>query len=259
MRLIDTHCHLDVGEFDRDRDAVIARAEASGVVAQVVPAIDRAGWPGLRDICGSHAGLHAAYGLHPMFLPAHRPEDLGELEAWIERETPVAVGECGLDYFVDGLDRDDQHRYFEAQLAIARACELPVVIHARRAVEAVIVALRKVPGVRGVVHSFPGSPEQARQLWGLGIHIGMGGPVTYSRANRLRDVARTIPLEQLLLETDAPDQPLSTHRGLRNEPSRLPEVCETIAGLRGMTCDELATATTRNATGLFKLPPTQST
>lgn len=254
MRLVDSHCHLDVGEFDVDRAAVITRALGAGVAAQVIPAIDHAGWPGLRDTCSAHAGLHPAYGLHPMFLPAHRPGHLDALEAWIDTERPVAVGECGLDFFAEGLDRDEQQRYFDAQIAIARAHALPVIVHARRAVDAVIASLRRVAGVRGVVHSFAGSPEQARQLWDIGVHIGLGGPVTYVRAARLRSIAATIPLAQLLLETDAPDQPLSTSRGQRNEPAQLVEVCRTIAQLRDMPPEELAEATTRNAIALFNLP-----
>lgn len=252
--LVDTHCHLDVAEFDADREAVVARARAAGVHAQVVPAIDHAGWPGLKAACAAHAGLHSAYGLHPMFLAMHQPAHLQALETWIERERPVAVGECGLDFYVEGLDRDAQARYFDAQLAIARAHALPVVVHARRAVEAVIAAFRRHPGTRGVVHSYGGSPEQARQLWDLGIHLGIGGPVTYPRANTVRRVAATIPIEQLLLETDAPDQPLSTHRGQRNEPARLVDVCAAIADLREMDAAELAAATTRNAVALFGLP-----
>lgn len=254
MRLIDTHCHLDVSEFDTDRAAVVARATAKGVVAQIVPAIDHAGWEGLRDTCAADTGLHAAYGLHPMFMAAHRPAHLGALETWIESERPVAVGEVGLDFFVEGLDRRDQQIYFDAQLAIARACGLPAIIHARRAVDAVIASLKQVSGVRGVVHSFAGSIEQATQLWDLGIHVGLGGPLTYERAIRLRKVAAAIPIEQLLLETDAPDQPLAAHRGERNEPARLVEVCTAIALLRDTTPEAIAEATTRNAIGLFNLP-----
>lgn len=254
MVLVDTHCHLDVAEFAGDREAVVRRARAVGVHAQVVPAIDHAGWPGLKQACGSDPGLHPAYGLHPMFLSMHDDAHLAALEAWIERERPVAVGECGLDYFVDGLDRDRQAHYFDAQLAIARRHGLPVIVHARRAVEAVIQAFRRHPGVRGVVHSYAGSVEQARQLWDLGIHLGIGGPVTYPRANTVRAVAATVPVEQLLLETDAPDQPLCAHRGERNEPARLPEVCDVVAGLRGMPSEALASATTSNAVALFGLP-----
>ncbi|WP_226468493.1 TatD family hydrolase [Luteimonas panaciterrae] len=251
--LIDSHCHLDAPEFDPDRDAVVRRARDAGVTRQIVPAIHAASWPALREVCASGDGLYPAYGLHPMYLSEHRPEHVDALRQWIERERPVAVGECGLDYFVEGLDHDSQQHYFDAQLRLAREFDLPVIVHARGAVDAVIASIRRIGHLRGVVHSYSGSPEQARQLWDLGFMLGLGGPVTYDRANRLRRLAATMPLEHLLLETDAPDQPDAGIRGERNEPSRLIAVRDTIAALRGIDADELSAATTRNAERLFKL------
>ena len=254
MRLIDSHSHFDAAEFDADRAEAHARARAAGVAGQVVPAVDAAGWPKLRQVCRDHAGLYPAYGLHPMYLQAHRPQHLADLRTWIERERPVAIGECGLDYFVEGLDADSQQRYFDGQLALAREFELPVIVHARRAVDAVIAAIKRVGGLTGVVHSFSGSAEQAAQLHKLGFLLGIGGPVTYERANRLRKTVAAMPLEQLLLETDSPDQPGAAHRGERNEPAYLGEVLEVVAGLRGMAPDTLANATSANARRLFGLP-----
>lgn len=255
ITLVDTHVHLDVAEFDGDRDAVVARARAAGVLHQVVPAIDAAGWPGLRDVCRGVEGLHVAYGLHPMFLDRHEDAHLPVLREWVERERPVAIGECGLDFFVDGLDRERQQFLFGAQLRIARDFDLPVIVHARRAVDAVLASIRRVGGLRGVVHSFSGSPQQAEALWQQGFLIGLGGPVTYPRAHRLRTLAARMPIEFLLLETDAPDQPDAAHRGLRNEPARIVHVLETIAGLRGESRESVAAATTRNAMALFPLEP----
>ncbi|MDR0181625.1 TatD family hydrolase [Lysobacter arvi] len=252
-RLVDTHCHLDVDEFDRDRDEVIARAREAGVTRQIVPAIDAATWPKLREVCAQDEGLHAAYGLHPLLLDRHEDAHLDQLRAWVERERPVAIGECGLDYFVEGLDRDRQQHFFDGQLEIAREFNLPVVVHARRAVDAVIASIRRIGGLRGVVHSFSGSREQAQQLWKLGFLLGLGGPVTYERANRLRKLAATMPLEFLVLETDAPDQPDSDIRGQRNEPARMTRVLHTIAELRGVDAGEIARATTANAERLFAL------
>ena len=252
--LVDSHSHFDAPEFDGDRDAALARARAAGVTRQVVPAVAASSWPKLREVCAQDAGLFPAYGLHPMYLAEHRPAHLDALRAWIEREHPLAIGECGLDFFVEGLDEDEQRRYFEGQLRLAREFDLPLIVHARRAVDAVIAAIRKVGGLRGVVHSFSGSAEQAAQLHKLGFLLGIGGPVTYERANRLRGIVATMPLEQMLLETDAPDQPGAGHRGERNEPAFLPEVLDVIAGLRGMDPDELAAATTANAERLFNLP-----
>lgn len=251
--LLDSHCHLDAPELDADRDGVIERARAAGVSRQVVPAVDAAGWPKLRDVCARYAGLFPAYGLHPMYLSSHRLAHLHELRAWIERERPVAVGECGLDHFVEGLDPEAQQEYFDGQLRLARDFDLPVIVHARRAVDAVIASIRRIGGLRGVVHSFSGSQEQARQLWQLGFLVGLGGPVTYERARRLRRLAATMPIEYLLLETDSPDQPDAGIRGHRNEPARLVAVRDAIADLRGESPDAIAAATTRNAERLFGL------
>lgn len=252
--LIDTHCHLDQHEFAPDRDAVIERARAAGVSRQVVPATIAAGWPGLRDVCRASDGLYPAYGLHPMFLDSHRREQIAELKQWLEQETPVAVGECGLDYFIPEPDREEQGWYFDAQLKLARDFDLPVIVHARRAVDEVIAAIRRIGGLRGVVHSFSGSQQQAEMLWKNGFLLGLGGPVTYERAKRLRRLAASMPLEWLLLETDAPDQPDANHRGQRNEPARIVHVLDTIAQLREMEPAELAATTTANAERLFCLP-----
>ena len=251
--LVDSHSHLDAPDFDADRAAVIARARAAGVNRQVIPAISVTGWEPLRVLCAANVGLHPAYGLHPMYLDAHAPADLDALATWAARAECVAVGECGLDYHVEGLDRALQHRYFNAQLELARALDRPLILHARKAVDDVIAAIRRVGGLRGVVHSFSGSPEQAARLWDLGFLLGFGGPLTYERAQRLRGIASTMPLEFLLLETDSPDQPLATHRGERNEPAHLVEVLDCVARLRDADPGEIAAATTRNAERLFGL------
>ncbi len=252
--LVDSHSHFDADEFDADRLAALTRARNAGVHRQVLPAVTETSWQKLRDVCLQHEGLYPAYGLHPLYLQYHHVRHLASLRDWVERERPVAIGECGLDFFVGGLDADTQHGYFDGQLQLAREFDLPVIVHARRAVEAVLVAIKRIGQVRGVVHSFPGSEEQARQLWNLGFMIGIGGPVTYERANRLRRLVATMPIEHLLLETDSPDQPDTAHRGQRNEPARLPVVLQTIAALRGDSEQVIAAETTANAERLFGLP-----
>ncbi|MFY2764763.1 TatD family hydrolase [Arenimonas sp. MALMAid1274] len=249
--LVDSHCHLDASEFDADRPAVIARARAAGVVAQLLPAVDRASWPVIRALCAADPGLRPAYGLHPMFLDQHQAAHLDELSDWLERERPAAVGECGLDYFVPGLDPEEQRKYFQRQLELAREHALPLVVHARRAVDEVISRVRRTGGLCGVVHSWSGSEVQARQLFDLGFCLGIGGPVTFERAQRLRRTVATMPIEFLLLETDAPDQPDAAHRGQRNEPGRLPEVLRVVAALRDQDEAEVAQATSANAARLF--------
>ena len=254
LRLFDSHSHLDVPEFDADRPQVLARAKSAGVLEQLVPAVDHASWPGLRDACAQDPGLHPAYGLHPVYLERHQPAHLQALREWIEREHPRAIGECGLDFFVEGLDADAQRMYFQGQLEMAREFDLPVVVHARRAVEEVIVTCKRIGGLRGIVHSFGGSPEQARQLADLGFLVGIGGPVTYERARRLRRLAAEAPIDWLVLETDAPDQPDASHRGQRNEPARLVDVLDVVARLRGEDPAAVAEATRANVRRLLGLP-----
>jgi TatD DNase family protein len=251
VRLYDSHSHLDAPEFDADRDAVIARAEAAGVAQQLVPAVAYRTWPALKTTCALRPGLNAAYGLHPMYLAEHRREHLDALPGWIERERPAAVGECGLDFFVEGLDPESQRRYFTRQLEIARDFRLPVVLHARRAVDEVIATIRRIGGLRGVVHSWSGSEEQAAQLYRLGFSLGIGGPVTFERAQRLRRTVATMPIGHLLLETDSPDQPDAARRGQRNEPAFLLDVLREVARLRGVDEAVIAEATRCNAEALF--------
>lgn len=250
--LFDSHVHLDATEFDSDRGRVLHAARAAGVQEMLIPAISADAWPGLHALCESEPGLYPAYGLHPCYLSRHADDGLAALEAWLRHHHAAAVGECGLDHFDPALDRARQLQLLHGQLEIAHCLDLPLVLHARRAFEEVILALRHFgKPLRGVVHSFSGSAEQARQLWQLGFHVGVGGPVTYERARRLRSVVATLPLESLLLETDAPDQPSECHRGQRNEPAFLTEVLRCVAGLRGMDPAELAHATAANARRLF--------
>ncbi len=251
--LIDSHAHLDLDTFDADRATVLERARSAGIAACVVPATTRDGWDTLEQLCKRHDMLHAAYGLHPMFLHSHAPGHLQELEHVLERGRAVAVGECGLDFHVDGLDADTQRMYFKRQLEMAAAADLPVIIHARRAEEEVMQTVRHIKSLRGVVHSFSGSAEQARQLFQCGFLIGLGGPVTHDGSHRLHRLAARIPLEQLLLETDAPDQSGAAHQGERNEPGYLPEVLDRITSLRSESREEIAAAATRNARNLFGL------
>jgi TatD DNase family protein len=249
--LFDSHSHLDVPEFANDREQVVARAQAHGVRQQLIPAIGFDGWENLKNVCESFVGLYPAYGLHPMFLSQHRPEHIAQLRHWIETEKPNAVGECGLDFFVEGLDEQQQRFYFIEQLKLADEFELPLIIHARRAVDEVIACIKPFTHLRGVIHSYSGSEEQARQLFKLGFSIGIGGPITYDRAQRLRRLVAAMPIEFLLLETDSPDQPNADARGQRNEPARLCDVLRVVAQLRGASEDEIAKATTTNAQALF--------
>lgn len=253
-KLADSHVHLDDARFDADRDAVIERARAAGVSLQVVPGTDTASWPRIQALCTPGSGLFPAYGMHPMFMHRHQAGDITALSHWLETQHPVAVGEIGLDFYQEGHDAQGQRDIFQQQLALARHFDLPVILHARAALDEVTATLRRIGGLRGVVHSFSGSAQQAEQLWKIGFHLGIGGPVTYERAQRLRRLVTQMPIEYLLLESDAPDQPGAAHRGERNEPSYLPDVLHCIAELRNQDPEELATATTANVMRLFDIP-----
>lgn len=251
--MFDTHCHLDVSEFAADRAQVLAKARQQGVHSQLIPAIDQAHWQGIASLCAENAGLYPAYGLHPLYQSAHRPEHLAMLVHWLRTQRAVAVGEFGLDYFEPSVERNAQKEFFEAQLKIARDFDLPVVLHARRALDDVLAGLRKYGVVKGVLHSFSGSQQQADQLIKQGLALGIGGPVSYPRAQRLRGIVKNLPLESLLLETDAPDQPLCGFQGQRNEPAQLGRLIDVIAELRGTSIAALEQATDVNAARVFGL------
>jgi len=253
LKLADSHVHLDADAFADDRDAVIASAIGAGVATMVLPAVDAASWPSIKALAEANQHIYPAYGLHPMYLANHRPEHVDALGDWLTQGDSVAVGEIGLDFHVDGLDPQLQRDYFHRQLTLAQEFDLPVIVHARAALEEIIQTLRRYPGLRGVVHSFSGSEQQARQLWQTGFYLGIGGPITYERAQRLRRIVASMPLEFLLLESDAPDQPDAAHRGQRNEPARVVEVLRSIAALRSEDVSVIAKATCDNTRRLFGL------
>lgn len=253
MRLIDSHIHLDDTRFDSDRDEVINRARRAGVVAQLIPSVTASGWRKINHIAIAHRDIFYAYGLHPMFIAEHEWGDIELLKIKINTDKPVAVGECGLDFFVATLDRDMQREYFQAQIEIARDADLPLIIHVRKAVDEVTSILAKSGHHKGVVHSFSGSEQQAKRLIDLGYHISLGGPVTHDRAKKLQKILISLPLDALLLETDAPDQPGADHRGERNEPAFITEVLSAFSRLRGERPEHIAEVTTQNTLNLFKL------
>jgi len=252
-KVADSHVHLNDPAFDVDRDQVIALAVAAGVDTMVVPSVDAASWPIIDLLCKRHSALHPAWGLHPVFLSHHEPANVQALSSLLISQRPVAIGEIGLDFHRDDLDAEVQRQYFARQLELAREHDLPVIVHARKALEEVIHTLRRHAGLRGVVHSFSGSEQQARQLWEMGFHLGIGGPVTYERAQRLRRIVAGMPLEFLLLESDAPDQPDSAHRGERNEPVRVLDILPCVASLRGESIEHVARETRGNTRRLFAI------
>ncbi|NML43706.1 TatD family hydrolase [Ramlibacter sp. G-1-2-2] len=257
---IDTHVHLDAPEFAGDVAAVRSRARAAGVTHCVIPAVAAANFEAVRALAHAHGDSYAL-GIHPMCTGNARDADLDLLDRALaaRREDPrlVAVGEIGLDYFVPGLDAARQEHFYRLQLEIARNHGLPVLLHVRRSADQLLKHLRRIP-VQGIAHAFNGSAQQAAEFVRLGFKLGFGGTVTYERALQIRRLAASVPLDAIVLETDAPDIPPhwlyktaeeradGAPQG-RNEPAELPRIGAELAALRGMAGDALAEASTRNA------------
>lgn len=262
LQLIDTHCHLDVSDFDADRTQVLRGSRVAGVAAIVVPAIDAAGWDRLLALCAGDSELtprlYPALGLHPVYLQRHRDADLAALERALEEpclgHRPVAVGEIGLDFHDPALDRGRQRALCAAQLAIARDARLPVLLHVRKAHEDMLRLLRDAGVVGGIAHAFNGSLEQARRYIDLGFKLGFGGMLTFERSSRLRRLARELPIEAIVLETDAPDLTVASHRFERNSPEYLPDVLAALARVRETAPERIAWQTTANARAVLALP-----
>jgi len=257
---IDTHCHLDAGEFAADVAAVRQRATAAGVLHCVLPAVAPANFEAVRQLAHRHGDSYAL-GIHPLCTGEATADDLQALERALaaHRDDPrlVAVGEIGLDHFVPGLDRDRQDYFYRSQLELARRHGLPVLLHVRRSADGLLKHLRRTP-VAGIAHAFNGSAQQAAEFVRLGFRLGFGGTVTFERALQIRRLAIDLPLSALVLETDAPDIPphwlyrTAEERAAgapqgRNEPAQLPAIGAVLAQLRGMEPQALAAATSRNA------------
>jgi len=262
MQLVDSHSHIDFSEFDEDREMAIERASDLGISNIIVSATTAERWPLIKALCDKQTQCHPAYGLHPMFMDEYKPQHLDDLKHWIENEKPIAIAEIGLDYFIDEANAKDSKKVrqsqldlFIAQLELANEFNLPVIIHARKSLDIVLKYLRQFQNITGKltgsIHSFSGSEQQAKQLIDLGFYLGFGGPVTYSRATKLRKLVTTLPLESLLLETDSPDQPDALHFKQRNEPAYLINVAQVVAELRVISVEEVAKVTTQNAQTLF--------
>lgn len=263
--LIDTHCHLDCAEFVNDRDAIVERARAAGVGELVVPAVATEHFAAVRACCARYTGCWPAYGIHPLYVGARDPErELAALRAWLGGEidgplAPLAVGEIGLDFYVAGHDVERQQRFFLGQLAVARDFDLPVVLHVRRAVDAVLKGLRRA-GVRGgIAHAFNGSRQQADEFIRLDFKLGFGGAMTYPGSTRIRQLAASLPLEAIVLETDAPDIPPYWLNGGRNEPAELAAMARTLAELRGVSAEDIVAATSANARAVLSRLPAAPT
>jgi TatD DNase family protein len=249
--LIDSHCHLDAAEFDLDRDEVAASASNSGVGMIIIPAVARENFQQVIDLSNKHAHCRFALGVHPMYVDNAHPSDLTLLKKLIGEQISnnklVAVGEIGLDFFVTQQNRETQEYFFAEQLKIAQSFNLPVILHVRRAVDDVLKYLRRHPVSGGIAHAFNGSAQQAEAFIKLGFKLGFGGAMTYPRALKIRELAKTLPLESIVLETDSPDIPpiwLGT-KG-KNSPVELAKIAQILADLRGVEVAQIIEKTSKS-------------
>lgn len=256
MELIDTHTHLDFPDFDNDRREVLAHSRQLGVRRMVVLGVYQQNWQRVWDLVQGDDSLFAAFGLHPVYLDEHRPADLTELGDWLSRlqghRQVCAVGEIGLDFFLEHLHRERQQNLFEAQLKLAADFQLPALLHVRRSHAAVIATLKRTRLPRGgIIHAFAGSYEEAREYIKLGFKLGLGGAATWPQALRMHKVLGQLPLDAVVLETDSPDMAPAMYPGQRNSPQHLPQICTALAERMGISPSRLAEASTRNACELF--------
>jgi TatD DNase family protein len=249
--LIDTHCHLDA--FGDNQAEILLAAQTAGVGHLVIPSVERGNFAIVTTICEQHPNCFAAYGIHPMYTDNATSEDLAILRYYLTNHRPVAIGEIGLDFFFENQDVAKQEYFFVEQLKLAREFDLPVLLHTRRATDTVLKHLRQIRVKGGIAHAFSGSRVQAEEFIKLGFKLGFGGAMTYDRATRIRDLAATLPMTSIVLETDAPDiPPAFIERGEPNKPEYLARIAQTLAELRGITLETVALATTENA--LHALP-----
>lgn len=253
--VVDTHCHLDLQQFDIDREAVIERAWAAGLNRIMNPGVDLETSRRAVALAEAHPQIFAAVGFHPHDAAKMGADDLQTLRELAQRPKVKAVGEIGLDYYRDLSPRDLQAKAFRQQLELAAELDLPVIIHCRDAFEDVMAILREWHAsnnrARGVLHSFSGDHAQAEQVFEIGFRVGLTGPITFPKAEEMRAVAQNAPIDRILIETDAPYLTPVPNRGKRNEPAYVRRVAEKIAEVRGLTVEAVAAQTTANADSLF--------
>lgn len=250
----DTHAHLNAEQFKDNLEEIVKEAYASGVTYINVVGFNRETNFLAQEIAAKYDNLYPTAGLHPNDVNDFTEEDLVTLEEYVKKEVTVGVGECGLDYYWYKDNKDKQKAFFIAQIELARKYKKPLVIHVRNAFQDtydIIETEMKKGAFTGVMHCFSGSPEMALRFLNLGLYISLGGPVTFKNAGAPKEVAKIVPLDKLLIETDCPYLAPHPHRGKQNKPSYLPLIAQSIAEIKGISVEEVAKHTTLNAKRLF--------
>ncbi|KAA8999486.1 metal-dependent hydrolase [Affinibrenneria salicis] len=256
MTFIDTHCHFDFPPFSGHEAQSLAQAAAAGVGRIIVPTVTADYFPRVLALAAQYAPLYAAIGLHPLYIAQHDDAALARLERTLEQRPPklAAVGEIGLDRYMDEPQFDRQRALLESQLRLAKRYDLPVILHSRRTHDHLAQMLRRISLPRnGVVHGFAGSAEQALAFVRLGYLIGVGGTISYERASKTRRAIARLPLTSLLLETDAPDMPVAGYQGQPNRPERIRDIFHALCQLRSEPPGAIAAALRQNTLRLFNL------
>ncbi|NVJ61042.1 MAG: TatD family hydrolase [Gammaproteobacteria bacterium] len=252
--LVDTHCHFDFSDFDSDRDQLLSDAKQKGLLHLVIPGVKRENWRRVRELAIAHEELHFALGLHPMFMDAHTEQHLRDLEIEVTKGPVVAVGEIGLDFQFGRDNQHEQERLFNSQIQIAMNANLPVIIHCRKAHEDILKILSDNNYHNGgVIHAYNGDLNQAKRYAAHGFKLGVGGAITYERATKIRKMVSELSLEQIVLETDAPDMSPVTCQGKRNTPVHIFDNFSSLVELREESAEQIAQQTTTNALEVFRL------
>lgn len=254
--MIDSHCHLDLLAQQKDLQQVLSAARQQGVEKIIVPAINESNWATVQMLSEQNDDIYYALGFHPQFLDELSEHSLDNLASRIGSSVPekcVAIGECGLDFYHGRENETLQKQYLNAQIDIANLSQLPILLHCRKAHQDLVAILkRNPPKYGGVVHGFSGSVQQAMDFIKLGLKIGVGGVITYPRAKKTRATIAALPLESLLIETDAPDMPLSGYQGLPNEPKMVNMVLTSLIELRNESGQTVASQLSINGKLTFK-------
>lgn len=252
--IFDTHAHYDAEQFDEDREAVLASMPEKGVAGIVNVGASLKGCKASVDFAKKYPFMYAAVGVHPDEVGALNEETFARMKEWAKEEKVVAIGEIGLDYYWDEEPREVQKEWFIRQLALARELNLPVNIHSREAAEDTFQIMKEHgKGISGIIHCFSGSKEMAMEYVKLGYHIGVGGVVTFKNGKKLKQVVEAVPLEWIVLETDAPYLAPTPFRGKRNDSSLIPYMAQEIAEIKGITAEEVLGQTEVNARKVYRL------
>ncbi len=262
--LIDTHCHLDFSAFDQDRSQVLQACHDNNIMGIVVPTVSQATWQNTIALCinaknsDTPVNLHLALGLHPVFIEQHQPQHLIELDELVGHHKPLAIGEIGLDYYQkrdngQRLNIEKQTAFFTKQLIIAKQHGLPVIIHNRKAHDQCVSLLTEIGVVGGIIHNFNGSIQHAHKYVEMGFKLGFGGMLTFERSRVIRNLAKQVPLQAIVLETDAPDLTVAAYQGQRNSPAYLPHVLRSLAEIKGVPINEVAAVTSNNAREVLRM------